>query len=83
MHRGLAPVLGAFVFDEVEILVEHDAAFAGQRDKALAARAADQREVGLAGQLDTQAVKPEREIRIGMPIRTVLMTISEVSRPVV
>ena len=30
-----------------------------------------------------QAVKPEREIRIGMPMRTVLITISEVSRPVV
>src|SRR5215472_2488171 len=30
-----------------------------------------------------QAVKPEREIRIGMPICTVLITISEVSRPVV
>ena len=30
-----------------------------------------------------QAVKPEREIRIGIPICTVLMTISEVSRPVV
>jgi len=30
-----------------------------------------------------QAVKPEREITIGMPICTVLITISEVSRPVV
>jgi hypothetical protein len=30
-----------------------------------------------------QAVKPERETRIGIPIRTVLMIISEVSRPVV
>ena len=30
-----------------------------------------------------QAVKPEREIRIGMPMVTVLMTISLVSRPVV
>ena len=30
-----------------------------------------------------QAVKPERETRIGMPMRTVLITISEVSRPVV
>ena len=30
-----------------------------------------------------QAVKPERETRIGMPICTVLITISEVSRPVV
>jgi hypothetical protein len=30
-----------------------------------------------------QAVKPERDTRIGMPMRTVLITISEVSRPVV
>src|SRR5215831_2084599 len=30
-----------------------------------------------------QAVKPDREIRIGIPICTVLITISEVSRPVV
>ena len=30
-----------------------------------------------------QAVKPEREIRIGIAICTVLITISEVSRPVV
>ena len=30
-----------------------------------------------------QAVKPDRETRMGIPIRTVLITISEVSRPVV
>ena len=30
-----------------------------------------------------QAVKPDRETRIGIPMRTVLITISEVSRPVV
>ena len=30
-----------------------------------------------------QAVKPEREIRIGIRICTVLITISQVSRPVV
>jgi len=30
-----------------------------------------------------QAVKPERDTRIGMPMRTVLITISEVRRPVV
>ena len=30
-----------------------------------------------------QAVNPEREIRMGMPIRTVLIVISEVNRPVV
>jgi hypothetical protein len=30
-----------------------------------------------------QAVKPERLTRMGMPMRTVLITISEVRRPVV
>jgi len=82
MHRRLAPVLGAFLLHRRQILIEHDAVFAGQRDKALAPRAADQGQVGLARQFDAQAVKPEREIKIGMPMRTVLITISEVSRPV-
>ena len=83
MHRGLAPVLGALVLDIGEVLVEHDAVLARERDEALAARAADQRQVGLAGSSTPQAVKPERDTRIGMPMRTVLITISEVSRPVV
>src|SRR5262249_46625945 len=52
MHRGLAPMLGAFLFDEIEILVEHDAVLAGERDEALGAGPADQCEVGLARELD-------------------------------
>src|SRR5215467_16300872 len=48
VHRRLAPVLGALLLDVAQILVEHDAAFAGERDEALAAGAADEREVGLA-----------------------------------
>ena len=83
MHRGLAPVLGAFIFDEGEVLVEDDAILAGERDEALAARAADQSEVGLARQFHAPGGEAEREIRIGIPMRTVLITISEVSRPVV
>ncbi len=30
VHRGLAPVLGAFVLDISEVLIEHDAVFARQ-----------------------------------------------------
>jgi hypothetical protein len=41
MHRSLAPVLGAFLLDEVEVLVEHDAVFASEGDEALAAGATD------------------------------------------
>src|SRR5712672_3360797 len=52
MHRRLAPVLRALLLDEAEVLVEHDALLAGERDEALAASAADQRQVGLACQLD-------------------------------
>src|SRR5262245_64260585 len=52
MHRGLAPVLGALLLDVGEVLVEHDAVLAGERDETLAAGTADQREVGLARQLD-------------------------------
>ena len=51
--------------------------------KRLPARPADQRQTGLRASSTPQAVKPERETRIGMPICTVLITISEVSRPVV
>src|SRR5262245_20683436 len=52
MHRSLAPVLRALLLDIGEVLVEHDALLAGERDEALAAGAADQREVGLARELD-------------------------------
>src|SRR6185437_16679559 len=43
MHGRLAPVLGAFLFDECQILIEHDAVFAGERDEAFSPRAPDQR----------------------------------------
>src|SRR6202012_4614822 len=49
---GLAAMLGTLVFHVGEILIEHDPAFAGERDEALAPRAPDQREVRLAGKLD-------------------------------
>src|ERR1700742_1570122 len=52
MHRRLAPVLAALLLDVGKVLVEHDAVLAGERDKALAARAADQRQPGLARKLD-------------------------------
>ena len=52
MHRRLAPVLAALVLDVSEVLVEHDAVFARERDEALAARAADQRQARLARKLD-------------------------------
>src|ERR1700736_2798429 len=53
MRRALAPVLAALVFDVGEVLIEHDAVFSGERDEALAARAADQRQPRLARELDT------------------------------
>src|SRR5262245_7831981 len=52
MHRRLAPVLGALLFDVAEVLVEHDAVLAGECDKALAARPPDQGKPGLARELD-------------------------------
>src|SRR6266849_843365 len=52
MHRRLAPVLAALLLDEAQVLVEHDAFLARERDEALAASAADQREIGLARELD-------------------------------
>src|SRR5208282_1633794 len=35
MHRGLAPVLGAFFLDKSEVLIEHDAVLAGSATKRL------------------------------------------------
>ncbi len=67
MHRGLAAVLGAFLLDVGEVLIEHDAVLAGERNEALAAGATDQRQVGLRASSTPQAVKPERDTRIGMP----------------
>src|SRR6202166_3812067 len=57
MHRGLAAVLGAFLLDKSEVLIEHDAVLAGERDEALAARAADQRQIRLARQFDAPGGK--------------------------
>src|SRR5262245_42917344 len=51
MHRGLAPVSGALLLDQPEVLVEHDAVLAGERDEALPAGAPDQGEAGLAREL--------------------------------
>src|SRR5207302_512134 len=45
MHRGLAAVLGALFLDIGEVLVEHDAVEAGERNKAFSARAPDQGQV--------------------------------------
>src|SRR4051794_6570842 len=50
-HRRLAPMLGAFLLDVAEVLVEHDAIEPRKGGEALAARAADQRQIGLARKL--------------------------------
>src|SRR5579883_652399 len=47
-ERRLAPVTRTFAFDVRAVIVAHDARLARQRDKALAAGAADQRQVRLA-----------------------------------
>src|SRR5580704_19206105 len=52
MHRGLAPMLGAFLFDKSEVLVKHNAVLAGKRDEAFATGAADQRQIRLARQFN-------------------------------
>ena len=83
VNRGLAAVLGAFVLDISEVLIEHDAICAGKRNEALAAGAADQRQVRFAREFDAPGGEAGARIRIGMPMRTVLITISDVSRPVV
>src|SRR5262249_28415555 len=51
VYRGLAPVPGALFLDVLEILIEHDALLSGECDEALAARATDEREIRLAGEL--------------------------------
>src|SRR6476620_11296194 len=55
----LALVPGGFFRDVVEVLVEHDALLAGQRDEAFAPRAADQRQSDLPRQFNA----PCREAR--------------------
>src|SRR5262249_19540663 len=52
VHRGLAPVPGALLLDEFEVLIEHDALLARERDETLAARATHERQVRLARQFD-------------------------------
>src|SRR5262245_15774377 len=52
MRGRFAPVLGALLLDVAQILVEHDAVLARERDETLAARPTDQRQAGLAGKLD-------------------------------
>src|SRR5262249_32467751 len=52
MHGRFAAMLRALLLDVGEVLIEHDAVFARERDKALAAGAPDQGEVGLARKLD-------------------------------
>src|SRR5262249_29990297 len=52
VHRGFAPVLGALLLDQFEVLIEHDALLARARDETLAARATDQRKIRLARKLD-------------------------------
>src|SRR5207302_721624 len=51
MRGCLAPMPGGFILDVTQVLVEHDARLAGERDEAFAARAPDQCEAGLAGEL--------------------------------
>jgi hypothetical protein len=48
VHRCPAPVLDTFLGDRVEVPVEYDAIFAGERDEAPAAGAADRRQPRLA-----------------------------------
>src|SRR5215204_999703 len=49
--RALAAVLGGLGLDVGQVLVEYDALLARERDKALSARAADQGEARLAGEI--------------------------------
>src|SRR5262245_19197055 len=59
MHRGLAPMFRAFLLDQPEVLVEHDAVLPREGDEALPAGAPDQGEAGLARELHP----PGREAR--------------------
>src|SRR6478752_6440897 len=58
MHRRFASMFGAFVLDEGELLVKHDAVLAGARNKTLATRQSDQRQVCLACEFDSPGGKP-------------------------
>src|SRR6516162_6514210 len=50
-------MLGAFLFDVGEVLVEDDAVLAGESNEALSARPSDQGQISLAGQLDSPGRK--------------------------
>src|ERR1700750_2204980 len=52
MHRRLAPVLRALVLDVGQVLIEHDAVFARERDEAFSPRAPDQCQPCRARELD-------------------------------
>ena len=80
---ALAGEAAVLVGDVVGVGVEDDPLGTRQRQEALAAARPIRVRLALRASSTPQAVKPEREIRIGMPICTVLITISEVSRPVV
>ena len=52
MAFALAPVTRRLLFDERQVLVVHDALFAGKRNEALAPGAPDQRQSDLSRQID-------------------------------
>src|ERR1700721_1552950 len=57
VHRRLTSVFGAFFLDISEVLIEHDSAFAGERDETLAPRPPDQRQIGFARQINAPGRK--------------------------
>ena len=78
MHRGFAPVLRALLLDISEVLVEHDAALARERNKALAARTTDDlgplcEEIG-GRALACDASKPEAVAKLFAESGTVTLT---------
>ncbi len=66
-----------------EVRVEDDALLAASATKRLPLQRPISVRFASRASSTPQAVKPDRDTRMGMPIRTVLITISEVSRPVV
>src|SRR3546814_4367549 len=74
---ALALVARVLVLQRGGIVVEHQALLASQRDEAAALGAADSVRPACFASATPQAVKPERDTRMGMPICTVLITISE------
>ncbi len=76
-------MLAIIVRDLARIGIVDDALGARQRDEARPLARPISVNPALRARSTPHAVKPEREIKIGMRIWTVLMTISLVSRPVV